>query len=108
METVPAEGVVDIISTYGSFAALTKNGEVRSWGASSLPGQPCPEIPPNVETIRATSGAFAALHKDGTVTTWGDQSVGGDISLVHNELRAIQWIAANSILFSLLEGQTTQ
>ena len=99
METVPAEGVVDIISTYGSFAALTKNGEVRSWGASSLPGQPCLEIPPNVEIVRATSGAFAALHKDGTVTTWGNPEVGGNISLVHNELRAIQWITANSTIF---------
>ena len=87
------------ISTYGSFAALTKNGEVRSWGASSPPGQPCLEVPPNVEIIRATSGAFAALRKDGTVTTWGDPAVGGNISLVRNELRTIQWITANSTTF---------
>ena len=99
METVPAEGDVDIISTYGSFAALTKNGEVRSWEASSLPEQPCLKIPPNVETIRATSGAFAALHKDGMVTTWGNPAVGRNISLVHNELKAIQWITANSTIF---------
>ena len=72
MEAIPAGGIVDIISTIASFAALTENGEVRSWGASRLLGQPHLRVPPNVEIIRATDGAFAALHKEGSVSVWGN------------------------------------
>ena len=99
MEAIPAFGIVDIISTSGSFAALTENGDVRSWGASRLCGHPHLRIPPNVELIRATDGAFAALHKEGTVTTWGNPNLGGNITLVQNEVFAIQWITANSTIF---------
>ena len=62
MEAIPPSGVVDIIGTSGSFAALTENGEVRAWGAFRLLGHADLRIPPKVETIRATVGAFAALH----------------------------------------------
>ena len=99
MEAIPASGVVDIIGTSGSFAALTETGEVRAWGAFRLLGHADLRIPPKVETIRATVGAFAALHKDGTVTAWGNPNVGGNVTLVQEELFAIQWIAANSTIF---------
>ena len=99
MEAIPACGIVDIRSTSGSFAALTKQGEVRSWGASRLCGHPHLRVPPNVEQIRATDGAFAALHQGGTVTTWGNPNLGGSIKLVQKEVFAIQWLTANSTMF---------
>ena len=99
MEAFPAVGIVDIISTSGSFAALTDNGDVQSWGASRLCGHPHLRIPPNVELIRATDGAFAALHKKWHSNCMGNPNLGGNITLVQNKLFAIQWITANSRIF---------
>ena len=98
MEAIPAGGIVDIISTWASFAALTENGDVRSWGASRLLGQPHLRVPPNVEIIRATDGAFAALRKEGSVSVWGNPNLGGDITLVQSELYAVQWLTASSTI----------
>ena len=69
MESAPAKGVVDIVSTNLAFAALYQDGSVVCWGDSRCGGEG-PDIPPNVEALYATEGAFAAHHRNGLVTTW--------------------------------------
>ena len=96
---IPACGIVDIRSTSSLFAALTKQEEVRSWGASRLCGHPHLRVPPNVEQIRATDGTFAALHQRGHRNNMGQLELEGSIKLVQKEVFSIQWLTANSTMF---------
>ena len=87
-EAIPACGIVDIISTSGLFAALTKKGEVRSWGVSRLCGHPHSRIPPmwnrfgprmvlllpctkGVLWLTANSTMFIAGRANHVVVYWG-------------------------------------
>ena len=82
----PAGGIVDIIRTVASFAALTEDGDVRSWNASRHCEDSYLSTSLNVELVRATHGAFAAFHKKGFATVRGNPNLGGNIALVRSEL----------------------
>ena len=63
--------VVKIYSTSSAFAALRKDGTVRTWGRSGGDSSSVQPDLVNVVKIFSTRAAFAALRKDGTVRTWG-------------------------------------
>jgi len=75
-----------------AFAAILKNGLVKTWGASSYGGDSS-DIDldgdgnkntytgsKKVTQIFSTASAFAALRSDGSVLTWGNNSNGGNSS----------------------------
>lgn len=78
-------GVVDIVGGYNAFAALTKEGEVVTWGFPTTDLSytiPTDEELSNITKVYTNTSSFAALQEGGSVITWGKRSLGGDSSSV--------------------------
>ena len=111
-------GVEDVFSTDGAFAALKSNGSVITWGAGLTTASDgfTPEyyggsshsvaysINGGVVKIFSNSTAFAALKSNGSVITWGDENYGGDSSSVSTNLASgVVDIAANEEGFAAIK-----
>ena len=79
------DGVVEIFSTEGAFAALKDNGSVVTWGdlrygadSSSVSSA----LASGVSEIFSNYYAFAALKDNGSVVTWGRVSTGGSLGSI--------------------------
>eukprot|EP00755_Sulcionema_specki_P039367 Sspe_Gene.24275::Locus_9588_Transcript_2_2_Confidence_0.667_Length_13454::g.24275::m.24275 len=103
-----SSGVVDIVATYSSFAALKTDGSVVAWGASTtggdVPLQVRPLLQSGVSKVFATSSAFAALKADGSVVTWGASGTGGDATGVQQQLTGVQSIYSTSEAFAAVKS----
>ncbi|MCE2572840.1 Ig-like domain-containing protein [Motilimonas eburnea] len=72
-------GVVDIVGSYGAFAALRRDGSVIAWGNPAHGGRIPTEVvaklngenPVKHIYTNGYSGSFAAVRLDGSVITWG-------------------------------------
>ncbi|TMX38253.1 hypothetical protein [Vibrio sp. Hep-1b-8] len=64
-----------VVSTSNSFAILTYEGDVYTWGVSA-------ELKTyqNIKDLKATRYAFAAITNDGNVEAWGERGYGGQLS----------------------------
>ena len=83
-----------------SFALLTEDGMVMTWGGSDCGGdsqEVAGKLSSDVVAVVAnkeipyvysSSGSFAALKKDGSVVTWGLGSSGGDPGKVASQLES--------------------
>ena len=75
------EGVVDVYSTDGAFAARKPDGSVVVWGdefSGGVRGIGTAEVAfENAKSIRSTTGAFAAILRNKTVETRGYWNNGG-------------------------------
>merc|ERR1712060_888209 len=83
------DGVVQIFSTWGAFAAVKESGKVVTWGHEEYGGDSSAvqqELRDGVVQIFSTHGAFAAAKEGGAVVTWGHEEYGGDSSKVQQEL----------------------
>ena len=72
-----------------AFAAITSNGSVVTWGATSSGGDSSSvsgKLSSSVTSVYSNHSAFAALKADGSVVTWGASSFGGDSSSVSGSL----------------------
>jgi Ca2+-binding RTX toxin-like protein len=101
------DGTIDVIqvfSTFNSFAALRADGSVVTWGSSldSFGGGDSSAVAAmldgtiDVTQVFSTSFAFAALRADGSVVTWGDPGNGGNSSGVSAKLDGtidVVWMA---------------
>ncbi|WP_192938091.1 hypothetical protein [Rahnella sikkimica] len=70
--------IVAISATSGSFAALTSQGSVVTWGDTNTGGDDssCAAELNDICAIYSNTHAFAALRSDNNVIVWGDPSSG--------------------------------
>lgn len=86
-----SSGVVNIFSTYGSYAALKADGSLVAWGGLDFGGSisctnassachpvAASSLASGVVDVSSTQSAFAARKSDGSVVTWGENNFGGD------------------------------
>ncbi|CAH0532770.1 hypothetical protein VST7929_00616 [Vibrio stylophorae] len=95
---------------YGwSFAALTFDGMVLTWGHKLHGGDNSAVFGEltNIKQLFAGDSAFAALKNDGTVVTWGHPLYGGDSSKVKDQLTQVKSITANVFAFAALKNDGT-
>ena len=115
------DGVIEIFSNSGAFAALKDNGSVVTWGSTSTGGSlgsmtnysfgeyleignVSDDLQDGVIEIFSNTRAFAALKDNGSVVTWGYNGEGGNSSYVSNDLqdRVIE-IFSNYYAFAALK-----
>lgn len=87
-----------------AFAALTDQGEIRSWGSPASGGLLSAEADEltGVRQIYSTVSAFAALTDTGSVAAWGNN--GGDASAVADQLQeGIRSLASTTEAFAALD-----
>ena len=106
------DGVVDIFSTEGAFAALKEDGSLVTWGYFEFGGDSSlleAELggfgaTTKVVAVATTRGAFAAIRSDASVVTWGEGRLdGGDSSSVASDLAAnIASIVPNDRAFAAI------
>ncbi|CAE7745414.1 unnamed protein product [Symbiodinium sp. KB8] len=104
------KNVQQIQATGRAFAAFVGDGSVVTWDFSGRDGDGLAEQQQlrNVRQIQASRLAFAAVLEtvqriissvgafhDGSVVTWGAADLGGDSSLVQDQLKNVQQIAAS-------------
>jgi len=107
----PEHKVIEIFSTYNSFAALRADGSVVTWGSAATGGDSTTDktlaakLNGDIDVIQifSTDYAFSALRADGSVVTWGGNArlgFGGDSSTVKDKLLAgvIGFSTANQLL----------
>merc|ERR1711964_521687 len=75
-----SNGVKEIFSTAGAFAALKFDDTIFVWGDKTFGGDQIQLQslgPRNVRSVVSTQGGFAALKFDGSVICWGAPRYGG-------------------------------
>lgn len=83
--SVGSAGVVDIIGSYGAFAALRANGTVTAWGHTDFGGSaPMAVSMAGVGIISVVSNyyGFTAIKADGSVISWGGTDCGDNCGSV--------------------------
>jgi alpha-tubulin suppressor-like RCC1 family protein len=111
----PEHKVIEIFSTYNSFAALRADGSVVTWGSAATGGDSSSvatklngtDDKKDVIQIYSTDYAFSALRADGSVVTWGGNArlgFGGDSSTVKDLTDVIGFSDSNN---RLLTGKAT-
>ncbi|MEI7796958.1 MAG: hypothetical protein WCI06_10035, partial [Methylococcaceae bacterium] len=111
----PEHKVIEIFSTYNSFAALRADGSVVTWGSAATGGDSTTDKTLaaklngtiDVVQIYSTDYAFSALCADGSVVTWGGNArfgYGGDSSTVKDLTGVIGFSDSNN---RLLRGTAT-
>jgi alpha-tubulin suppressor-like RCC1 family protein len=97
-----------IYSNRASFAALTGEGKVITWGQKSSGGDSskvADQLQSAVKEIVSNRNAYAAIKNDGSVITWGDAAYGGDSSAVTGQLKsAVKSIVSNPESFAALKA----
>ena len=63
--------VVDLQSTYYSYAALRSDGSVLTWGTGNVGDLFIDQLSSGVVELYSNSGMFLALKDDGSVFSWG-------------------------------------
>ena len=56
----------------------------------------------SVVQIQASNAAFAAILEDGSVVAWGHADIGGDSSLVRDQLKSVVQIQATNVAFAAI------
>mmetsp|Transcript_22079 Transcript_22079/g.37263 ORF Transcript_22079/g.37263 Transcript_22079/m.37263 type:complete len:502 (+) Transcript_22079:49-1554(+) len=98
-----SQDIVNITASAASFAGLTSNRTVYTWGNTFTGGgvssSDTASTLQNVELIVSTRGAFACLLEGGQVVTFGDKISGGDSSAVAQNLtqRIAHIVGAKSV-----------
>ncbi|EMD1178354.1 hypothetical protein VP758_004966 [Vibrio harveyi] len=92
-----------------SFAAITMDGRVMSWGHNQRGGDSSlvADKLTDIKKIYPIDFAYAALKNDGTVVTWGHPLYGGDSSAVNSNLTNVVDIFSNGFAFAALKNDGT-
>lgn len=88
---------IKLFSNIPSFALLSPDGTVDTWGYIHHGGDSSGEqhLLKNVVNIQSTITAFAALTDNGTVVSWGDSRNGGEYSSLKPPLNNVKTIHSN-------------
>ena len=102
----PISNTTHIYSNEYSFAALSINGAVVTWGKSKYGGDSSSissKLASGVASISSTIEAFAAIKTDGSVVTWG--GYGGDSSSVSSKLTSgVRQVYSTNQAFAALKS----
>jgi hypothetical protein len=104
-----ASGVVKVVSSGFSFAAIKDDGSVITWGSPTFSAAPSSEalaaLQSGVVDVFSNRTSMAALKADGSVVTWGQPGAGGDSSAVVEELAGgVVDIFSNESAFAALKN----
>ena len=104
-------GVVDVVSTYSSFAAITSTGNVVTWGAADSGGDSTTIrallSQGTILTVASTTTAFTALTTTGTAISWGNQNGGGESRSLVAQLVNVGKIFSTDSAFAALKSDGT-
>lgn len=107
MSEAQKKAIVNIYSNHASFAAVTGEGRVITWGYPKYGGDSSKvkdQLQSGVVSITSNINAYAAIKIDGSVITWGDVSVGGDSSSVSAQLKSeVKKIVSNTQSFAAIK-----
>jgi len=102
------QGYVRVCPAIKSYAGLTEDGQVWTWGDKKTGGEIPETLSPRVErvvSVSSTHRSFSALTESGEVISWGTPTYGGDNSPVAGKLKAgIQMLVSTSGAFAALRG----
>lgn len=107
MSEAQKKTIVNIYSNSSSFAAVTGEGRVITWGFPKNGGDSSKvkdQLQSGVVTIVSNANSYAAIKVDGSVVTWGDASTGGDSSSVSGQLKSgVKKIISNLYTFAAIK-----